>query len=102
MAATRLCPRCGAALRRDALEGLCERCLAQAAFGLAPEDAVRPGSILHFADYELLQEIGRGGMGVVYKARQISLNRIVAVKMLLCGRFRSEEHTSELQSPMYL
>ena len=51
-----------------------------------------------FGQYELLDEIGRGGMGVVYRARQVDLDRLVAVKMILASHLASAEHVRRFQA----
>src|SRR2546430_2294287 len=122
----RICRKCGAKIFSDVPEGLCARCVLKTALGDLASASVAGGGdpgrveepsrdeanaadghsnkgaraaelLGELGDYELLEEVGRGGQGVVFRTRQKTLNRTVALKVISLGQWASKAHVKRFR-----
>ncbi len=107
-AATEPAPTLGAASDSTSADATTHEVLAQnrstvdvtapQTFGAAGNGLERGDRVRYFGDYEIYQELGRGGMGVVYQARQVTLNRRVALKMIRAGVLADDVEVRRFQN----
>jgi len=110
MTELRVCRRCAATLPARTPEGLCPVCLLETIAGVEPQEPGGTGLAApttdgeqnrrprRLGDYELLTPIAHGGMGLVYRARQLSLDRVVALKLLPFGEFTRDDSVKRLRA----
>src|SRR5262245_59075455 len=94
----RKCSRCGEPLPPEASDDICGVCRMRILCGEPCEELAEIGAQRVLGDFELIDEIATGGMGIVYRARQISLIRMVALKTIRSGSFATKAEVRRLHT----